>query len=469
MSSDAISVSEFIYRIKGTIESVPYFNNAWVIGELSNFKRHSSGHMYFKIKDDSSSIDCVMFKTHTNKVLFNPKDGDKVVIRGSLGVYEARGTIQIYATNMNLDGLGDLYIRFEELKKMFFEKGYFDNDRKRTLPQFPMHIGVVTGKESAAYADIHRTLQERWPIAKVSYAFSTVQGQDAPGSIIGSLNKLIDKQVEVVVIARGGGSIEDLWGFNDPHLIEYLINYPIPFISGVGHESDTTLIDYISDYRAATPTAAAVHSTPSKPQVLESLRDYKNRYYKAVIQNIRTNQTNISQLKNQRYFKNPYSLLDKHQMRLDYIETTILKRSTFIQDTKQILSLSIQKMDYILKSKTQKMNQNLYEKKSKIYANLLYKDKEIHSLQEDIHNKFNVLNQEIQQGMELKKKAYLDIINIIDLKSPLKIMSRGFSLVYDKNELVKSIDQVEVGDKIQVQLEDGILDATVDERKYNHE
>ena len=279
MIKKPLTVSQLVKTLKQTINQNEFLRNVTLVGELSNFNPHRSGHFYFTMKDETSRIDCVMFSGNT-KVKFKPKDGDKVIVSGYLDIYLPGGRVQMYANTMNLDGLGDLHIRFEELKKQLHKEGYFKPELKQTIEKYPEHIAVISAKDSAAHADISKTLKDRWPLAIQSNYFAYVQGENAVPSLIAQIVKVNEDGIaDTIILSRGGGSIEDLWAFNDPELIKVIVTSKIPIICGVGHESDNTLAELAADLRVATPTASAVAATPNQHDVKKQLRDYMNHFY----------------------------------------------------------------------------------------------------------------------------------------------------------------------------------------------
>ncbi len=258
MQTKAITVSELTQEIKHQLED--NIGSVAVQGELSNFKAHSSGHRYFTLKDEGSQISCVMWRTR--QLGFLPTDGMKVVIHGSLTVYPPRGNYQIDCRSMAPLGVGDLYLAFEKLKKELAQLGYFDEDNKKPLPVMPMKIGVATSPTGAAVKDIFSTLERRFPVAKVYSRPAIVQGDGSERDIADAIEELNGSGAEVIIVGRGGGSIEDLWAFNTRTVADAIFNSNLPVISAVGHESDFTIADFVADRRAATPTAAAEIATP---------------------------------------------------------------------------------------------------------------------------------------------------------------------------------------------------------------
>jgi len=272
--SASYSVTDLTTYIREVIESNETLQDVRVTGEVSNMRRAASGHWYFTLKDSSAQLKCVMWRSSAEKQTFVPKDGDAIEAQGRIGVYDAQGAYQLYANAVRPVGMGDLYQQFEALKAKLEAEGLFDPARKRPIPAFPRLIGVVTSPEAAAFQDIQNVLRRRFPLAQIILSPSLVQGADAPPQIVTALERLNrHTQADVILLIRGGGSIEDLWAFNDERVARAVVASRIPIISGVGHEIDFTIVDFVSDLRAPTPSAAAEVATPNVEELLLNLRD----------------------------------------------------------------------------------------------------------------------------------------------------------------------------------------------------
>jgi len=275
------TVSELTRYIRSLFEEDAQLQDVWVQGEISNFSRPSSGHLYFTLKDSSSSLRCVMWRSQAARLQVLPRDGDAVEAHGSLNVYEAGGQYQLYADVLRPVGQGALYAEFLRRKAILEAEGLFDLERKRLLPRWPQIIGIVTSPTGAALRDILNTLRRRYPIARVVIAPTPVQGDEAPTGIVQALQSLaMYTQADVIMLARGGGSIEDLWAFNDERVVRAIAASPIPVICGVGHETDFTLADFVADLRAPTPTAAAELATPNRADLLTGLSELQNQLHR---------------------------------------------------------------------------------------------------------------------------------------------------------------------------------------------
>ena len=458
MQKDTLSVSEFVYKIKNVVNDEPQFQNVAIVGELSNFTAHGSGHFYFSIKDDKASMRAVMFRSNSFKVKFKPKDGDKVVVIGSLDLYPQSGQIQMVIRQMNLDGLGDLYIEFEKLKKELSEKGFFDESHKKKIPEYPKNIGIITGENTAAHADMKRTAQERWPYATIHYFHSLVQGEFAKDDLIKQVKNADAKGLDVIIMARGGGSIEDLWPFNELELVIEVFNSKTPIISGIGHESDTTLVDYVSDYRAATPTAAVVVATPDAKEIKESLRNTKNNMYRSTVTKLNDQKRELEAIQNTRTFKNPNTLFDTHYMTLDLLNSKLISRTNLFHQTQKEI---------------ERLNQGYYEnlnRKFFVYHHELKMiDKDhITMIQNLIQRKKQAyldLEPKLIQHLDLKlndsKQALIQLFNKFDLLSPFKIMKRGYGILSKNDRVIKTIQDVKENEVIDIRLEDGFIEAQV--------
>ncbi len=465
MKNETISVSEFVSKIKSVVSYEPQFQNVAIVGEISNFTAHRSGHFYFSLKDDKSSIRAVMFRSQSSQVKFKPKDGDKVIVICSLDVYEQTGAIQLYVRQMNLDGLGDLHIEFERLKKELYEKGIFDDSHKKALPLYPTSIGIITGKDTAAYADMKRTVEERWPVAKVNYYFSMVQGEYAKDDLIKNLKQADENNHDVIVIARGGGSIEDLWPFNELELIITTYNANTPIVSGVGHESDTSLLDYVSDYRAATPTAAIVAATPSKDDIHETLRNYKNAMYRSTVNHLRNEKTKLANIQNTRTFKNPMTLLDSHYMNLDMFNAKLLHHTNMFHKASSDIDRLVQKYQNSLDRHIYHTRSNLNTLKSTIVK---YPELYIAKEQAKLNVLDSFLEKDILDTLQNERYKLNTLLNKFDLLNPFAIMKRGYGIISENDKIIRSIEDVQIGNDIQIALNDGKILTKVQDVKGNN-
>ena len=389
-----ITVTELNAYVKERFEEDEYLNNVLVKGEISNFKHHYTGHMYFTLKDENSLIKCVMFKTYTSHLDFVPKDGMKVMILGTVSVFERDGVYQIYAKALKQEGIGDLHAEYEKLKAKLEQEGLFNKEHKKAIPVMPKCIGVLTSNTGAVIRDIINVSTRRNPNVYIKLLPVPVQGQGAAEKIaeaIQIMNK--EKLADVLIVARGGGSLEDLWPFNEEIVARAIYNSEIPVISAVGHETDFTIADFVSDLRAPTPSAAAELAVPNCSEIQLKLKTYENR------------------LKNALYKK---------------VEVMKLR----------------------------------YEKcmKSKAYTSPLQKINEYYML---IDKNEKALENKIQVILKEKKAYMIEWISKLDALSPLKTLSRGYSIVQKDNKIVKTVKELKQGDSIKLRLTDGEKEAKI--------
>ena len=319
MIEEYLTISDINKIIKKTIENNSELSNVFLKGEISNIKYHTRGHLYFSLKDESSKINAVMFN-YEKYLNFNPKDGDSVLVHGRISVYEASGSYQIYVDSMQMDGLGNLYVLFEKLKKKLSEEGLFDKEHKRKIKRVPRKIGVITAPTGAAVRDIISTINRRFPMTEI-YLFPTlVQGEDAAKNIVEmiSLANTFD-DIDTIILGRGGGSIEDLWAFNEEVVARAIYNSRIPIISGVGHEIDFTISDFVADMRAPTPTGAALMATPDIEEVKRYFTSSKDRINNAIINKLYSLNELLKKYKSNYILNNPMRLYEMKEQKLDTI------------------------------------------------------------------------------------------------------------------------------------------------------
>ncbi|NCB52102.1 MAG: exodeoxyribonuclease VII large subunit [Clostridia bacterium] len=328
MEQNAVSVTELNNRIKALLDSDPFLGNVCVRGELSNYKVYPSGHHYFTLKDAESSLRCVMFKSAAGKLRFKPESGMGVAVWGRVAVYPRDGAYQLYCSEMMPEGAGDLQVAFEQLKEKLAKEGLFDEEHKKPLPKYPRRIAVITSSAGAAVHDIIRVLGKRWPSAKVVLLPVRVQGTEAPPEIAGALNYANRYKVaDLIITGRGGGSIEDLWAFNDERVARAIFESEIPVISAVGHEPDVTISDYVADLRAATPSNAAELAVPDESELLEALLSTDIRLGQAVRKQIGNYRAGLNDLASRRVIKSPTGFIDQRRMELDGVRTRLASAS----------------------------------------------------------------------------------------------------------------------------------------------
>lgn len=409
-----ISVTTLVRYLKNKLDSDEALRSVQVSGELSNFRKTSSGHLYFTLKDENSAISCVMFKSKAYSLSFVPENGNKVICSGSISMFEASGSLQLYVNTLKLDGIGDLYRQYEELKNKLFNEGLFDDDHKKEIPTlYPSKVAVLCGKDSAAMSDIKIQFNRRWPLCEVDYYPVIVQGGEGPSSMIKTLKDIDTLGYEIIVLARGGGSFEDLFCFNDERLVRTIYNLNTFIITGVGHQQDFTLVDFVSDRRAPTPTGAIEMITPNIDDVLDSIDDLSYRLNKSIDLLITNNKDKLIQLSNNKYFKDPSLLVDKVSLLLDYKIERLKRFSNKLDNYQLQIDKEVDRMGLLLDIK---------------------------------------LN---------KKRNELDRLNgLLKAYSCENTLKRGYALVYKDNKLINK--DINNNDKLVIETYDQIIDTRVE-------
>jgi len=438
------TVDQVNQAIKKTLEGHAAFQDIWIKGEISNFTHHGSGHLYFNIKENGSAIKAVMFKGSVSSLNFKPQNGTKVIIRGGVTVYKPSGNYQINVKEMQPDGMGSLYLALEQLKEKLEKEGLFRPERKRPLPTFPKVIGIVTSPTGAAVQDMITTIRRRFPIAKIQLFPVIVQGDSAPASIIQGIEKINEKQdADVLIVGRGGGSIEDLWGFNDENVARAIYSSAIPVISAVGHETDFTIADFVADHRAPTPTAAAELATPHTiDELTRTLQTLQTRSHQFIQNKLHFLQEKMKQNQKILEFYHPKKQLEQAMQQLDLT-------------TERLTTLTKQKISE-KKSEFQLVHQRLQSSSPK---------KQISSLQEKMKNVEKRLILSMNKQQQTKQNELSVLMSKLDALSPLKTLHRGFSVAYKEENVLKSAQQVNIHDKIKVKLTDATLTCSVEDIK----
>lgn len=435
-----LTVGALTLYIKRKFDHDPHLQEIFVKGEISNFKRHSSGHMYFTLKDEKSRILAVMFSRSARSVKFEPENGMKVLISGEISVYEPSGQYQIYVKQMQPDGVGDLFLAFEQLKERLQKEGLFASERKRPIPKFPKTVGVITSPTGAAVRDIITTIKRRFPIANILIYPALVQGAQAAPSVAGAI-ELANRQAEadVLIVGRGGGSIEELWAFNEEQVARAIVGSDIPVISAVGHETDFTIADFAADHRAPTPTGAAEMAVPHIDELAERILNRQSRLIRAMRERAVLQRERLGRLQKSYAFRYPQRLYEQKLEQADKM-TEQLKKSAG-----RLAELKREERDRLL----QRLLRN--------HPNDLYKEaKETHL------RGSRALGKAMKEVLTKKQKEFSGMVSTLEALSPLKIMDRGYSLAYSgEGELLKSVSQVEKGDDVQVKLADGTFNCKV--------
>lgn len=367
MDDKYLTVSRINRYIKYKFDNDENLQTVYLKGEISNFKNHTSGHFYFTLKDETSRIPAVMFRSAASKVNFNPQDGMNVLVTGRISCYEANGNYQIYVEEMLEDGVGNLYIEFEKLKKKLGERGYFDEKYKKPIPKFPKKIGVITASTGAAIRDIITTINRRYRLAEIILIPTLVQGEKAGEDIVCSLNKAKELDLDVIILGRGGGSIEDLWAFNEEIVADAIFNMDIPIISAVGHEIDFTISDFVSDLRAPTPTAAAELAVPNTIDLINNINQIKTRLGKSILNKLELSKNKLNALVNSYILKNPKGLYEVKMQKLDNLIDKLNIYTTNIFESKETKYISlIDKMEALNPIKTLQRGYSITRVESKV-------------------------------------------------------------------------------------------------------
>lgn len=395
MAQNVLSITQVNEYIRGRMDSDPLLAQVAVRGEISNYKLYPSGHHYFTLKDESSALKCVMFKGNGMRLRFRPENGMKVIAMGKISVFPRDGAYQLYCTAMAMDGVGDLYAAFEQLKKKLELQGLFDVSHKKPLPKFPGTIGIITSSAGAAVHDMLRILRKRYPLSNVRLLPVRVQGVEAPGEIAAAIRYAnYYSLADLLIVGRGGGSIEDLWAFNDERVAYAIYESEIPVISAVGHEPDVTISDFVADLRAATPSNAAELAVPDQDALRQNLDSMTGAMAAALERQIRAAKKHLEVLSQSPALRSPDAYLQQREKSLELLTN----RLVFLQ------------------------NQNITR----------------------------------------KNQQYIAAVSKLDAMSPLKVLSRGYAMAQNqKGEVVRSVNQVELGERITVSFSDGTLSATV--------
>ena len=418
MEEKTFTVTEINALINRKLKMDPAFKNILVKGEISNFSTNSfSGHSYFTLKDEDSQIDAVMFKGMKDRFLkIELKNGMKVIVKGKIEVYVKNGKYQLYATKITEDGIGNLYVAFEQLKKKLEKEGLFDNSHKKTIPPYPKKIGVVTAPTGAAIRDIITTIKKRYPICEILVFPTLVQGDQAKEQIVKQIRHAQKYDLDTLIVGRGGGSIEDLWPFNEEIVAREIYNCRIPVISAVGHEIDFTISDFAADERAPTPTGAAQIAVPELKEVKFKVNNLKEKITKNVNDKIGENRLILKHLSEKQVLKNPEEIYQIKEMHLDNI---------------------INKLNFASKNIITENQQKLFRLQN---APIL-------------KNPENMLNK--------KKEKYHKNLNKLEVLNPLLTLKRGYSIAKSEGKVISSAKDAKTGDKIDIEFDDGTINTKV--------
>ncbi len=437
LTQEYLSVTALTRYLKRKFDADPYLERVFLTGEISNFRLRAN-HQYFSLKDDGAKISAVMFKSAFNKVKFRPEEGMKVLVVGRISLFESSGNYQIYVEQMQPDGVGAFYQAFEQLKEKLTKEGLFSAP-KQILPRYPKRIAVITSPSGAVIRDIITTTRRRYPIAQLVLFPTVVQGDKAADDLVKNIQRVEELgNFDTMIIGRGGGSIEDLWPFNEERVARAIFNAKTPVISSVGHETDTTIADLVADVRAATPTAAAELAVPVLTEELLRIKQLEARLQQAFVLQL--------QRKNERYqraiasyvFKDPGRLYEAQSLKLDQLTQRMLQG---IQQRLHEEERSYQKLASRF-VQASPLNQVREAKQTTTYLT-------------------KQLNQQIQYVVENKKQTFANTVQSLDLLSPLKIMGRGYTYLTKDQQVVKSPEQLVLGDQVAIHFAKGQVTAEI--------
>lgn len=447
MKEKYLTVTALTRYLKQKIERDPHLQEIWLKGEISNFNLHSRGHMYLTIKDNNARIQSVMFAGDNRQLKFTPENGMNVLIRGHVSVFEPYGNYQLYIKSMEPDGIGSLYLAFEQLKQKLQSEGYFEHHHKRKIPKFPRHIAVITSPTGAAVRDIITTIKRRYPVVELTVIPVLVQGEEASASIVKAIEDAGAMDMfDTLIVGRGGGSIEDLWSFNDEKVAMAIFNSSIPVISAVGHETDVTISDYVADLRAATPTGAGELAVPSLEELHDTIHHLKARLAKLTQLTMMKKAESLQVLRKSYAFHYPKHLLNDKEQHIDRLTEKLHASFHSIIKTK--------KTEYahqLTRLKTQHPN------KKRVLA-----AEKVLTLKTNLRKNSELIIQQKTQVLQTN-------VDKLSLLNPLHIIKRGFALPYNSDgKIIKSIDNVEIQDPIEIKVNDGSLHCLVQKKRRDN-
>lgn len=439
MERQYVSVHALNRYIKAVLDNDMQLQTVYIRGEISNYRPHPSGHMYFTLKDDQteSSISAIMFASQARYLKFRLRDGMKVFITAQVSVFERGGRYQLYVRSMQEDGLGNLYLRFNELKQTLEREGLFNTMHKKAIPVMPERLAILSAKQGAALQDVLRTLHQRYPLVRRDIYPVPVQGRDAYKYIVETLSQIDQLGYSTILLVRGGGSIEDLWNFNEEALARCIYDLKTPIITGVGHETDFTLVDYVSDLRAPTPTAAAVAAVPSQKELLSHLENKIMQLSNVMRKTIYLEKQKLEKYTHSYVFTDPSRIFEIKFMKLD--------------------SVHLKLNNYKIRIK-QKSHYEMHKKV--IQLNTLIKQKQLIETK-NISNKQELLKNCFENYLKNKKTSFSYCIEKLDLLSPLKTLQRGYIISKKNDSIIKSVKDLHTDDTITLVYADGEKEVIV--------
>ena len=416
MDEEYLTVSQVNAYINRMLKRDANLKNIYIKGEISNYKTYPSGHSYFTLKDEKSQISAVMFKTYKRFLEFKPENGMKVIVKGKVEVYEKNGNYQLFATRITEDGIGALHIAFEQLKKKLDKEGLFDDAHKKEIPKYPEKIGVITAQTGAAIRDIITTIEKRFPYCEILVFSTLVQGNLAAQQIVRQINHAQQFDIDTLIVGRGGGSIEDLWPFNEEIVARAIYECEIPVISAVGHEVDFTISDFVADARAPTPTGAGMIAVPDASEVKYKISQLNGRLKKNINDKVKQNKTKLENISKKQILKSPESIYEIKGMHLDNLVTKLelTSKNIITENRNRLLRLE---------------NRNILKNPDEI--------------------------------LRIKREPYLRNIDKLNVLNPLLTLKRGYTLTRVDGRIVSSTKQVKSGDELDVEFEDGIVNTRV--------
>ena len=416
MTNNYITIGALNKYLKNLFDGDSNLQEVYLKAEISNFKAHTRGHLYFTLKDETSRINAVMFSYNVSRLKFKPIDGMKVLVKGKISIYEATGSYQIYVEEMDQDGLGNLYIEFEKLKKKLASEGLFDQNKKKRIPKVPRKIGIVTASTGAAIKDILTTIRRRFPICETILFPSLVQGVDAAKDIVKNIEIANTYDIDTLIVGRGGGSIEDLWPFNEEIVARAIYDSKVPVISAVGHEIDFTIADFVADLRAPTPTAAAELAVPNVETI--------NTYLETAVSRSVISMNNY--------------IDSRKQILSGLISSYVLKKPTAMYEIKE------QNLDFLIDNLNKEIKKTLDNNRIRLYKTV---------------SSYVLTNPDIMYKFKMQNLEH--IINKLDVLNPMNTLKRGYSIVKKEDKVVSDIKDVCVDDMINVSIKNGIFNAKV--------
>lgn len=455
MEKNYITITQLSKYLKYKFDGDPNLTNVYLKGEISNFKAHTRGHFYFTLKDEGSRINAVMFSSSASKLKFTPIDGMKVLVTGKVTVYEATGGYQIYVNDMLEDGVGNLYIAFEQLKKKLEQEGLFAKEHKKKIPRMPKKIGIVTASTGAAIRDILTTLKRRYPVVETILFPALVQGASAASDIARKIEIANTYDIDTLIVGRGGGSIEDLWPFNEEIVARAIYNSKVPVISAVGHEIDFTIADFVADLRAPTPTAAAELAVVDINTVIDYLEKSRTRSYQAIRQLIENKTLILNNLKESYILKKPSNIYEVKEQKLDMLidrlnismKNTVEKYNVRLFKTTNSYVLNNPSILYLSKQENLK---NIYKRLNKEIDIILTNNK---TKLFKLENSYVLTNPSILY--KYKEQNLISIISKLEVLNPLNTLKRGYAIIRKKDTVINDIKDISKNDEISIQVKNG--------------